>query len=293
MNYEALPTRPGRQPGARGINPRIIIALVLAAIALITYFSNTQFNPITGEHQRLSLSPQQEVGLGLQALPQMVAQHGGAEERSRDAQLVKQVGNKLVRSLYDKLASEGKTDVPQWPFEFHLLSDPKTINAFALPGGQVFITRALYDKLQTEGQLAGVLGHEIGHVVGRHGAEHLATAQLIQGLSGAAVLATYDPQNPASQNSAAVVAAVGQLVNLKYGRDDELESDRLGIDYMVQAGYDPRSMVGVMQILKEASGGASPPEFLSTHPDPGNRIEKIGLLIREKFPQGVPSGLVP
>jgi predicted Zn-dependent protease len=150
----------------------------------------------------------------------------------------------------------------------------------------------LYDKLQTEGQLAGVLGHEIGHVVGRHGAEHLATAQLIQGLSGAAVLATYDPENPASQNSAAVVAAVGQLVNLKYGRDDELESDRLGIDYMVQAGYDPRSMTGVMQILKEASGGASPPEFLSTHPDPGNRIEKIGLLIREKFPQGVPSGLV-
>jgi predicted Zn-dependent protease len=137
------------------------------------------------------------------------------------------------------------------------------------------------------------LGHEITHVVGRHSAEQIAKAQLTQGLSGAAVIAASDPDNPnSSQHAAAVAAVVGQLINTKYGRDDELEADRLGVRFMADAGYDPRSMIRVMEILAEAHQGGGPPEFFSTHPNPENRIQKIQEAIQAEFPEGVPEGLI-
>jgi predicted Zn-dependent protease len=178
-----------------------------------------------------------------------------------------------------------------YPFEFHLLADPETVNAFALPGGQIFITAALFTRLETEGQLAGVLAHEIGHVVERHGAEHLAKANLTQGLVGAvAVGATDTAVSP--QQAAAVAAAIGQVINMKYGRDDELESDQWGLTLMARAGYDPRAMERVMQILAESSGGrGGQPEFFSTHPNPENRIERIRKAIETMFPNGVPDSL--
>jgi predicted Zn-dependent protease len=162
-----------------------------------------------------------------------------------------------------------------------------------LPGGQVFITEGLLRRLKTDGQLAGVLGHEIAHVVARHGAEHIAKQQLTQGLTGAAVLATYDPSNPSSRNSAAVAAMIGQLVNMRFGRQDELESDNLGVRFTSEAGYDPRSLIALMKILDESSQGNRPPEFFSTHPNPENRVQRIEAEIRERYPDGVPAGLEP
>lgn len=123
--------------------------------------------------------------------------------------------------------------------------------------------------------MAGVLGHEIGHVVARHSAEHIAKAQLTEGLTGAAVIATYDPDNPASANTAQVAALIGQLINLKFRRDDELESDFLGVCFMNDSGYNPEELISVMQILAQASQGNEPPEFFSTHPSPENRIQRI------------------
>jgi predicted Zn-dependent protease len=262
---------------------RLLIALLVAAFALITYFGQREFNPVTQETQNVSLSVEQEVALGLQAAPEMAAQYGGLEQNPQAQALVDQIGSLII----------GRSDASKGPyqFEFHLLDDDQTINAFALPGGQVFITQGLLSRLQTEGQLAGVLGHEIVHVVGRHGAEHIAKQQLTQGLTGAAVLATYDPENPNSMRTAQVAMLIGQLVNMRFGREDELESDRLGVRYMAQAGYDPRAMIEVMRILEEASQGQRPPEFFSTHPDPGNRIQQIEAAIQKEFPNGVPGGL--
>jgi predicted Zn-dependent protease len=262
---------------------RLLIALLVAGFALITYFGQREFNPVTQETQHVAISVEQEVALGLQAAPEMAAQYGGLEQNPEDQALVDQAGSRIV---------EG-SDASQGPyqFEFHLLDDDQTINAFALPGGQVFITQGLLSRLQTEGQLAGVLAHEIVHVVGRHGAEHIAKQQLTQGLTGAAVLATYDPENPNSMRTAQVAMLVGQLVNMRFGREDELESDRLGVRYMAQAGYDPRAMIEVMRILEEASQGQRPPEFFSTHPDPGNRIQQIEAAIQKEFPNGVPGDL--
>ncbi|MEO5887134.1 MAG: M48 family metallopeptidase, partial [Anaerolineales bacterium] len=192
----------------------------------------------------------------------------GGEDPDQAAQaVVDQIGNALVQN--------SPASQTPYEYEFHLLEDDKTINAFALPGGQIFITRALFDKLQTEGELAGVLGHEIGHVVARHSAEHIAKAQLTEGLTGAAVLATYDPNNPATANTAQVAMLIGQLINLKFGRDDELESDFLGVCFINDSGYNPEELVRVMQVLAEASQGNKPPEFFSTHPNPENRIQRI------------------
>jgi predicted Zn-dependent protease len=259
------------------------IAGVVAIIAIIGYFSSSSTNQVTGEKQHIDISPDQEIALGMQAAPEMVQQFGGEETSGEGAALVQQVGQEIV--------SGSTVSSTPYRFQFHLLSDDQTINAFALPGGQVFITRALLDKLQTRGELVGVLGHEVGHVVARHGAEHMAKARLTQGLAGAAVIATYDPNNPNSQGSAMLAQMIGQMVNLKYGRQDELEADKLGVRFMSELGYDPRSMIEVMNILKESAKGGRQPEFFSTHPNPENRIAKIQAAIKERYPDGVPNGL--
>jgi len=263
---------------------RLWVALVIAVISVLGYFGKSAFNPITQEKQHVAgITPEQEVALGLQAAPEMVQQFGGLDPDPEAQSRVRRIGERLV----------SRTAAGQSPykFEFHLLDDPETINAFALPGGQVFITEGLLRRLETDGQLAGVLGHEVGHVVGRHGAEHIAKQQLTEGLTGAAVLATYDPNNPSSQNSAAVAAMIGQLVGMRFGRQDELEADDLGVRFGSEAGYDPRSMIGLMKILDQSSQGGRPPEFFSTHPNPENRIQRIQAAIQRRYPDGVPSGL--
>jgi predicted Zn-dependent protease len=263
---------------------RIIIALVIAAISVISYFASSEFNPITDETQQVALSEEEEVALGLQAAPEMAQQHGGLHPNQELQAYLDQVCQRIIDN-----SEAGDTE---WPFECHLLADPELVNAFALPGGQLFITAALFNEIETEGQLAAVMAHEIGHVVGRHAAEQLAEQQLAQGLSGAAVVAAYDPENPNSGLSTAQLAAlISGLVNLRYGREDELQSDRLGVQFMTEADYDPRAMVGLMEILAASSEGNRPPEFFSTHPNPDNRIELIWEAIDAEFPQGVPEGL--
>jgi predicted Zn-dependent protease len=256
---------------------RWIIALIIALVSLVTYFGTTSENPITGEKQRVALKPEEEVALGLKSAPQMAAQMGGVS-RNRDAvALVERVGAALVR---DSIASRSP-----YRFSFHVLADPKTINAFALPGGPIFITEGLLRQLESEAELAGVLGHEIGHVIARHASEHLAKARLTQGLIGAATVGTGD------YTAAQIGQMVGSLINMRYGREDELESDALGIRIMAEARYDPRAMIRVMDTLAKASSGSRQPEFFSTHPHPENRQARIREEIARRFPSGVPAGL--
>lgn len=271
----ALRMRPHLGGGGVG-KGRLLLALGFAVFSLLSYCSSSEYNPVTGEKQYLSLTARQEIALGLQAAPQMVAQYGGLHPDRQLQGKVDSVGRRLLRS-----SAAGKTE---WQFDFHLLADRQTVNAFALPGGQVFITEALFSRLQSEGQLAAVLGHEIAHVVARHGAQRIAKAGLTEGLTGAMVLAS------GSYSGGQMAQLVGQMVNMKYGRDDELESDHLGLRFMVNAGYDPRAMIGVMKILAAASG-AGQPEFFSTHPNPDNRIGRIREAIDRLFPEGIPAGL--
>jgi predicted Zn-dependent protease len=101
----------------------------------------------------------------------------------------------------------------------------------------------------------------------------------------------YDPENPQSATASQMALVVGQMVNMKYGRDDELQSDTLGVRFLADTGYDPRALLRVMEVLASSSGGSGQPEFMSTHPDPGNRMERIEQAIEEEFPDGVPEGL--
>ena len=244
------------------------MAAILVIISLVTYFSSQSVNPVTKDVQHISMSADQEIAMGLQAAPEMADQFGGLDSSQADQRMVQQVGMRVVQG-----SPAGTTP---YQFAFHLLADPKTVNAFALPGGQIFITRALYDRLESEAQLAGVLGPESGHVVARHSAEQIAKAQLTQGLSGAAVIAACDPNSPSGCMAASQVAAVvGQLINMQYSRSDETEADWLGVCFMNDSGYDPNEMVRVMQIIQSLSQGQRQPEFMSSHPDPGNRIVQI------------------
>lgn len=262
---------------------RLAIGAIFAVFGIFNYFTNVSENPITGEQQRVQLSPEQEVVIGRQSAPQMAAQHGNLYPDQTLQDYVDEVGNRVVQSSAAKNSA--------YPFEFHLLRDPQTINAFALPGGQIFLTAALLSKLNSEAQLAGVLGHEVGHVIGRHGAEHLAKQQLGGALVNAVGVAASD--RPGSGRQAAILAqAVNQMVNLKYGREDELESDRLGFQFMTEAGYNPVGIVELMKILDSARGSAGgQPEFMSTHPNPGNRIEQLTSIINQTYPNGVPAQL--
>lgn len=271
----------GRPPQRRSlIGPRLWLGLGLVAFAFLSYQCSTEYNPVTGEDQHIAMAPQQEIALGLQAAPEMIRQYGGLHP-DQDAQaLVDRVGNRVVEQ-----SDAGQTG---WQYDFHLLADPRTVNAFALPGGQIFITAALLARLETEGQLAGVLGHEVGHVVARHSAQRMAKEQLTQGITGAVLVAS-----GGGGGEAQLAQMIGQMVNMKYGREDELQSDELGVRFMSQAGYDPRALIGVMRILEEASGGEAPPEFLSTHPSSPNRVATIETAITEVYPEGVPPGLEP
>jgi beta-barrel assembly-enhancing protease len=266
-----------RQRGGVGgaLMMRLIIGLVIVGFSAISYFMSREYNPVTGENQHVALTPEQEIALGLQSVPELIQQFGGMYEDDEIQAEIDRIGFYLVDNSVAR-------DTP-WQWEFYVLDDPQTVNAFALPGGQVFITTALLSELQTEDEVAGVLAHEIVHVLARHSAQQLAKNQLTNGIIGAVGVAT------GSADAAQTAAVIGQIVNMRYGRDDELQSDTLGVCLMIDSGYDPEAMVQVMRVLEAAGGGGGQPEFFSTHPSPANRIEQIEEAIANAS-QNCPSG---
>ncbi|MFM8322487.1 MAG: M48 family metalloprotease [Chloroflexota bacterium] len=264
---------------------RIGIGLVFALVAMLSLLSSRQYNPITGQMRYVYLTTEQEVTLGRQAAPEMAGRFGGLDPDPQAQARVNRVGQRLL--------DDSRAEQSEYPFKFSLLADTETVNAFALPGGPVFVTRALFDRMETEGQLAGVLGHEVVHVLAQHSAEHIAEAQLTGGLTGAIVIASYAPDRPNPAYAGQLGMLVGQMANMKFGRDDELQSDALGMQIMAEAGYDPRSMIRMMEILRDSGGDDGPPEFFSTHPSPENRIGRLQAAIEALYPDGVPGGLRP
>lgn len=261
---------------------RLFLGFLFAVFGLLNYWGNTSYNPITGEEQRVALSPEQEVVLGQQGRQEVLAQMGGLYPSSELQTYIDQVGQRVLQ--------QSQASQAPYPFEFHVLDDLETINAFALPGGQIFVTTGLLEAMDTESQLAGVLGHEIGHVVARHGAERLAKQQLGAMLVNAIGVATSD-ERQGGQQAAVIAQAVNQLISLNYSREDELESDRLGFEFMTAADYNPEGLVELMQIFEAAESRGRPPEFLSTHPNPGNRVARLEGIIQENYPNGIPDPL--
>ncbi len=237
--------------------------------------SGCTVNPATGRRQFNLLSTESEIAMGLEAKPQVIQEYGGEVSDPKLKAYVSDIGMRL--------AAETEGAGPEFPWSFTVLNSD-VINAFALPGGQVFITKGLLAKMTNEAQLAGVLGHEVGHAVAEHGDERISQQLIASGVVAAATIAAADADDDlVRQGVPLLVGLSGQGFLLHYSRDQEHESDLLGVRYMVRAGYDPRGQLQVMQILQEASGGGGGIEFFSTHPNPENRVDRIRGLIKGKY----------
>ncbi|MFG0331033.1 MAG: M48 family metalloprotease [Phycisphaerales bacterium] len=249
-------------------------AIVIAATTALIAGSGCSRNEATGRLQFDQLTTKQEIALGAQAMPELIEQYGGESDDRVLREYVERVGSKLAEY------TEGEN--PQLPWEFTLL-DSDVINAFALPGGKVFMSRGLMAKMTNEAQLAGVLGHEIGHVTAEHIDERISQATLASyGVELTQMLAG-SGEGALAQVVPVVVGVGGQGFLLKFSRDQESEADWLGMRYMRRAGYDPIGQLQVMRILDEASQGSSAPEILSTHPLPSTRIENVQELLDTTF----------
>lgn len=259
---------------------RRLLLTLLASFGLIATSSGCATSPATGESIFVAgISPQQEAQLGAEAAPQLAQEYGGPVRDPALQAYVTEVGQKLVAQI-------DHDEYRNMPWEFTLL-DSDIINAFALPGGKTFITRGLASRMTNEAQLAGVMGHEIGHVTARHAAQRMAKQGLLVGtITAAAVVVGASGDEDVQAIGQGLIPALsigGQLVVLKYGRDEERQSDSLGMQYMAKAGYNPRGQLEVMQILRDASEGPRQPTFLSSHPNPDERIDRIQGLLDSEF----------
>ncbi|MEX0876315.1 MAG: M48 family metalloprotease [Phycisphaerales bacterium] len=255
----------------------LLTAGVLGAVMLSPVGCST--NPATGERILTLYSWEEEKQMGAEAAAGLAAEFGGEVEATLPSQYVREVGMKLVAGV-----EEG---VPDLDWEFTLLNTGM-VNAFALPGGKIFFTRGLAEKLDNEAQMAGVIGHEIGHVTGRHGNQQISKQIGFNvGLTGLAIgVGLADSDSAVGTYGQVVVPAMaigGNVVLLKYGRDAELEADMLGMRYMERAGYAPEGMLRVMEVLRELSAGGGQPEWLSTHPHPESRIREIEEYLRDQY----------
>jgi len=250
-----------------------VVSGVLAAAMLLTGCTT---NPTTGRSQFNALSRDEEIAMGIDAKPEMIKEYGGEVQSADLKQYVSRVGTSLAQQ------TEG--DYPSLPWEFTLL-DSDVINAFALPGGKVFMSRGLAEKMTNEAQLAGVLGHEVGHVTARHINDRVAQQVGIGALAtvaGVVVGATSD--NDLIRYGAPVAFGVGsQVVLLSFSRGQELEADSLGVRYMVKVGYDPRGQLQVMEILDREAGDSRAASFFATHPDPKARIQQVEQLLNGEY----------
>jgi predicted Zn-dependent protease len=252
---------------ARIQNSFVLIAVGLAAtLACAT-------NPATGNREFSLMSEAQEIQLGKEMDTQVRAEMGIYEDAALQ-RYVSDVGLRLARA----------SERPNLPWHFTVVDEP-AVNAFALPGGYIYVTRGILPFLLDEEQLAGVLGHEIGHVTARHSAQQYTKATSA-GI-GLTLLSIFVPDTRPLQGAAET--ALGVLF-LKYGRDDELQADRLGAQYTAESGWDPRGVAGMLRTLErlDAASGSSKgvPNWLSTHPAAADRVQKITAFI-ESNPIGV------
>jgi predicted Zn-dependent protease len=237
---------------------RLIGTTPLAALMLC---GSCATNPVTGERQLALISESQEIQMGAEAA-QQAAQSIGLVDNEALQSYMHRLGTSLARG----------SERPALPWSFRVVDDP-TPNAFALPGGYIFVTRGLLSLMNSEAELASVLGHEIGHVTARHSVSMISRAQLAQiGLGVGSIL------SPTVARLGDLAGAGLSLLFLSYGRDAERQADDLGFRYALETGYDVRDMVRVFAQLQRAgdAAGQSPlPSWLASHPEPGERIQRI------------------
>lgn len=232
-----------------------------AIATLVAVAATCATNPATGKRELSLVSEGQEIQMGLDGAKAAAAQMGIYPDSAVQ---------RYVSSLGRQIAAVGER--PGLPWSFTVVDDP-VVNAFALPGGPIFVSRGILTYMNSEAQLVSVLGHEVGHVTAKHSVNQLSKQQLFGGLLMVGMIV-----RPELQQYGGLASQGLGLLFLKYGRDDEVQADELGFRYMTRVGYNPTEMAEMFKTLERTSGSSSrsTPEWLSTHPDPGNRVAKTG-----------------
>ena len=238
-----------------------IAAIVLTLALSGGLFAACSINPATGKRQLTLIGESDEVQLGLENDKAIVASMGLYDDDELQS-YVQQLGRRLA----------SRSERPSLDWTFRVIDDP-IVNAFALPGGYIYVTRGILAHFNSEAELAAVLGHEIGHVTARHGVNQMSKATLAQLGLGVGMIVSEDVQKYGG-----LLQATTSLVFLKFSRDDERQADDLGLRYLVRGEFDPRPMPNVytmLQRVSQASGGSGPPGWMSTHPAPENREQRM------------------
>lgn len=243
---------------------RIALVLMLDLI-LLGLLVGCAVNPVTGQEELMFFGPEKDVELGRKYAPEIERALGGRYPDENLQSYVNRVGQRMARVCHR----------PDISYHFTVVRQ-KGINAFAVPGGYIYITSGLLEKLDSEGQLAAILGHEVGHVVARDTLVAMSRQIGMTALIAAAAVS----DAPGDVTRAA--GFIGGVLSLQYSRDDEQDADLVGLSYMIQAGYDPNEMVATMQVLQELQT-IRPIEFFSTHPNPESRIAYLQDRIKWRY----------
>lgn len=240
---------------------------IIFSVVLLLFVESCAVNPVTGKRDLMLISEERELAMGAESDPGVIAYFGLYEDQK----------------LQDFINKKGKemaaiSHRSHLDFKFRILDSP-VINAFAVPGGYVYFTRGILAHFNNEAEFAGVLGHEIGHVTARHSARQQSKQILYQGLYTVGMVASKEFRTFSDVTSQSL-----GLLFLKFSRENETESDRLGVEYSTRVGYDAKEMANFFRTLdrmRKQTGSEPVPDFLSTHPNPVNRFENVGRLANE------------
>ncbi|MCX7759746.1 MAG: M48 family metalloprotease [Hydrogenothermaceae bacterium] len=249
---------------------KYILKLACLLLFGFTFTSCTQVeDPLTGQKTFSLISTQQEIEIGKKYIPQAINENEGLYPDKEVQNYIRKIGYRIAEHTPRKV-----------DYQFYLVNS-KDVNAFALPGGPVFVNRGIILILDNESELAGVLAHELGHINARHHAKFLEKTYGLNVILNILAIATSNSQY---QNLILQTAQIGAgLIQLKYSRDQESEADTLGVRFAYESGYDPRGLISTFEKFKKLERESKPTEWLLTHPLPDSRIKNVSQLIEMKY----------
>lgn len=235
----------------------VVFGVILAGLVVLI-LAMSQKNPYLGQVLPHRMSPEDESALGTRLAPRMSEELGGLD--------LDDEAQGMVTAAGDRIAGAATASGSTYRFQFHVLADTAVAEAYALPGGSIFITRGLLERLENEAQLAGVLAHQVSHVIARHAAKHFT-------------------------RSDASDAGVEKMLALAYNAREETEADTMSVRFLGNAGYDPRALLDLLRVAEEATRLGGGTGFSLRHPFPEDRRKLLNETIARTYPQGIPNTL--
>jgi predicted Zn-dependent protease len=265
--------------------------ILFAAIVALGFAGCSQ-NAITGKNQLTLYSEADIQSMAAQQYRQFLSENKVVStSASKDAEMVRRIGQRLTTAINNYYSQKGlSAELAGYQWEYNLVNSNE-VNAWCMPGGKIVVYTGLLPITQNEAALAVVMGHEIAHALAKHGNERMSRASLAE-LGGQALSVALANKSPVAQNIFMSAYGVGTNVGvmLPFGRSQELEADKFGLIFSAMAGYNPQEAIPLWERMEKAGGGNKPPEFLSTHPSEGRRIEKLKQLMPEALTYYKPVG---